>query len=115
MHWWFLSGAIVAEVLATLSLRASTDADPAWPWWVFTGVGYASAFGLLFAALSHGAALSGAYATWSGVGVALTAIAAWLVFGERLTIGAIVGIVLVIAGVVLIEWSSSAATTEAPA
>lgn len=104
MHWWFLAGAIGAEVFATSCLRAATRAESAWIWWALVIGGYLAAFGLFFAALSHGAPLAAAYATWSGVGVALTAVVAWLVFAERLTLGALAGIALVVAGVVLIEW-----------
>lgn len=104
MHWWFLFGAIGAEVFATSSLRAATQAENGWVWWVGAISGYVTAFGLFFAALSHGAPLAAAYATWSGVGVALTAVIAWLVFAERLTLGSAIGIGLVVAGVVLIEW-----------
>ncbi|MGB4779056.1 DMT family transporter [Microbacterium sp.] len=103
MSWWFLVGAIGAEVLATGSLRAAAQPGATWAWWIGVAGGYASAFGLLYAALSHDTPLSSAYAIWSGVGVALTAVVAWLVFGERLTPGAMVGIALIVAGVVLVE------------
>ena len=104
MHWCFLIGAIGAEVFATSSLRAATLAGAAWVWWLSAIGGYLAAFGLFFAALSHGASVAAAYATWSGIGVALIAVVAWLVFAERLTPGAVVGIALVVVGVVLIEW-----------
>lgn len=103
MSWWFLFGAIGTEVFATASLRAAAQPGASWAWWIGVVGGYAAAFGLLYAALSHGTPLSSAYAIWSGVGVALTAVVAWVVFGERLTPGAIIGIVLIVAGVVLLE------------
>lgn len=103
MHWWFLFGAIGAEVFATSSLRAATQAENGWAWWLGAIGGYLTAFGMFFAALSHGAPLAAAYAIWSGVGVALTAVVSWLVFAERLTLGSAIGIGLVVAGVTVIE------------
>lgn len=44
-----------------------------------------------------------AYATWAGAGVALTAILAWVVFGERLTWTMAGGLVLIALGVALVE------------
>lgn len=108
MRWLFLIGAIAAEVFATSSLRAATEAEAAWIWWVSAIGGYLAAFALLFATLSQGASLAATYATWSGVGVALTAVVAWLVFAERLTPGAITGIAFIVVGVVLIEWCGRA-------
>lgn len=99
----FLIAAIAAEVFATSSLRAATDADTAWPWWAAATAGYVASFTLLYAALSGGTSLASAYAIWSGAGVALTAIVSWLIFSERLTLGALAGMTLVVAGVVLIE------------
>lgn len=40
-----------------------------------------------------------AYATWSGLGTAGAAVGAWLLFGERFSGLAIVGIALIIVGV----------------
>lgn len=104
MQWWLLAGSIIAEVFATSSLRAAIRAEAAWVWWLAAGGGYLIAFGLFYGALSRGAPLATSYATWAGAGVALTAIVAWWAFSERITVGAAVGIVLVIAGVILIEW-----------
>ncbi|WP_373277719.1 SMR family transporter [Gordonia araii] len=64
-------------------MRAATLTEAAWGWWLVATSGYLAAFGLFFAALSSGAPLPAAYATWSGVGVALTAVVAWLVFASR--------------------------------
>lgn len=107
MKWILLSGAILAEVLATASLRAASQEEAPWHWWISVLGGYTAAFGLLYATLAAGAPLAATYAIWAGVGVALTAVVAWLIFAERLTIGALSGIALIIAGVVLVESSGS--------
>ena len=65
--------------------------------------GYGAAFGLFALALACGVGLSTGYAVWSGAGVALTALIAWAMFGERPETMAILGLVLIVAGVVLVE------------
>ena len=76
MVWWLLGFAIAAEVFATSSMRAATEADPSWPWWSAAAAGYVVALGLFALALSRGAPLAISYAIWAGVGVALTALIA---------------------------------------
>ena len=49
-------------------------------------------------------------ALWSGAGIVLSAIVAWIVFKQRLDAAAIAGMVLILAGVVVINvFSKSAA------
>ncbi|MEH3153966.1 MAG: multidrug efflux SMR transporter [Gordonia paraffinivorans] len=100
MTWLILAGAILAEVAATLSLKGS-QAHAAL--YLVVVLGYAAAFGCLTAVLKRGLALGVAYGIWGASGVALTAVCAWLVFDEGLTPVMIGGIVLVIAGVLLVE------------
>ena len=103
MHIWLLLTAIGAEVLATSSLRAATDAAAAGTWWAIAVCGYGASFALFFAALRHGAPLAESYAVWAGLGVAATAVVGWLVFSERMSFAVITGIGLVVSGVLLIE------------
>jgi small multidrug resistance pump len=44
-----------------------------------------------------------AYAIWSGVGVALITLIGWLVFKQKLDAPALAGILLIVAGVVVIQ------------
>ena len=103
MYVWLLLGAIAAEVFATSSLRAATDADVMWIWWALAVAGYGISFALFFAALVRGAPLAESYAVWAGLGVAATAVVGWLVFSERMSSAVVAGIILVIVGVSLIE------------
>ena len=43
------------------------------------------------------------YAIWSGVGIALIALVAWVFFGQSLDVPAIVGLLLIVAGVVVLN------------
>ena len=49
-----------------------------------------------------------AYAIWSGVGMALITLIAFLVFGQALSVGELAGIALILAGVVIIQLFSRA-------
>ena len=100
--WLMLGGAILLEVVATLSLKAS-DGLTRWPWIIPVVGGYVGAFVMLSQVLRLGMRVGTAYATWAGAGVALTAVLAWVVFGERLTWTMGAGLVLIVAGVALVE------------
>lgn len=109
--WLVLAGAIALEVTATLSLRAAID-NP-W-WWILVVLGYAGAFVVLSMLLRLGAPVGVVYGIWAATGVALTAVIASLVFGEAFTLTIGIGIVLVIAGVVLVETGHEKPTNEIP-
>jgi small multidrug resistance pump len=100
-QWVFLSIAIVSEVVATSALKASEGFTRLWPSVIVT-VGYASAFYFLSLTLKT-IPIGVAYAIWSGVGVALIALIAWLFFGQVLDTPALIGLALIIAGVVVLN------------
>ena len=102
MSWLILSGAIVFEVMATLSLRASQGLKKK-KWIAPIAVLYLSAFGLLAVALAQGMPVGIAYGIWAACGVALTAIGARVFFKEPLTKRMGIGIGLIAIGVLLIE------------
>ena len=98
-----LACAILAEVVATSALKFTTGSGPKVVPYVLVVAGYIGAFVLLQQSLTRGVPLGIAYAIWAGVGVVLVAVISWLVFKESLTWVQIVGMVLVIAGVGLLE------------
>lgn len=102
LAWVLLSGAIVLEVGGTLSLRAS-DGFTRWQWAIPVVIGYVGAFALLSQVLRLGMHVGVAYAVWAGVGVALTAVLARFIFQDPLTWIMGLGIVLIGAGVALVE------------
>lgn len=106
MSWLILSGAIVFEVMATLSLRASQGLKKK-KWIAPIAVLYLSAFGLLAVALAQGMPVGIAYGIWAACGVALTAIGARVFFKEPLTKRMGIGIGLIAIGVLLIELGAS--------
>ncbi|WP_026058099.1 DMT family transporter [Streptomyces sp. SS] len=101
MGYGLLAGAIAAEILATTSMKYSEGFTKPWPSLV-TGVGYLVAFALLAQALKT-LQVGTAYAIWSGVGTAAVAVIGFLFLGESLNAAKIAGIVLIIAGVAVLN------------
>ena len=100
--WLALVGAILVEVFATLSLRAS-DGFRKKAWIVPVTAGYLASFYLLWVSLSLGMPVGIAYGVWTACGVALVAILARFLFAEPLTWVMVLGIGLIMAGVLTIE------------
>lgn len=107
MSWLLLVGAIITEVAATLSLRASEGLRKK-KWIAPIVVFYTAAFSLLTIALANGVPVGIAYGIWAASGVALTAVGAHVFFKERLTLRMGAGIVLIAVDVFVIELGSQA-------
>jgi small multidrug resistance pump len=96
-----LAIAIVAEVIATSALKASEGFTRPLPL-LLTVVGYAVAF--YFLALTLRTVPVGiAYAIWSGLGIVLISLIGVLWFRQSLDAPAIAGLILIVAGVVVIN------------
>lgn len=104
--WWALTGAIVFEVLATLSLRAS-EGFRRKAWVLPVILGYLVSFILLWFALALGMPVGIAYGIWTACGVALVAVLARFLFAEPLTWVMSLGIALIVGGVLTIELTGS--------
>lgn len=100
--WWLLAGAILTEVAATMSLRAS-DGFRKRIWVIPMCIGYLVSFALLSLSLARGMPVGIAYGVWSACGVALVALLARFLFAEPLTWLMGAGIGFIIAGVVTID------------
>ncbi|GAA3705068.1 multidrug efflux SMR transporter [Zhihengliuella alba] len=103
VKWLYLGLAILGEVTGTLALRAAVD-DGGWT--ALAVAGYVVAFALLGLTLRAGMPVGVAYGVWGASGVALTAVAGALLFGEALGTTAVAGLALIVVGVVLIESGS---------
>lgn len=97
----FLALAIVAGVTGTSALSVSAGFTAPLPSIVVL-LGYFICFLALTRALRV-IPISIVYATWSGVGIALITLIGWRLFGQELEAGEIAGIVLILAGVVVIH------------
>ncbi|MGE2691537.1 DMT family transporter [Mycolicibacterium pulveris] len=110
-NWGLLGAAIVTEIAATLSLRAS-QGHSAWLALVVTG--YVGAFVLLTMVLRGGMPVGVAYGIWGALGTAGTAVLAAAIFGEPFTWPIVAGLALIITGVLLVEIGSQRASADAP-
>lgn len=106
-YWLYLGIAILAEVLATSSLKSSEGFTRLWPS-LATIAGYGVAFYFLSLTLKT-IPVGIAYAIWSGIGIVLIAVIAWLVHGQKLDLAAVIGMGLIMAGVIVINGFSKAA------
>ncbi len=103
--WLYLAIAIVAEVIATSSLKYSEGFSKPLPTLV-VAAGYATSFFLLSLILKT-LPVSITYAIWSGAGVALVTLVGWFWLGQKLDLGALIGIGLIVLGVVVINLFSN--------
>ncbi|HMW19714.1 MAG: multidrug efflux SMR transporter [Nitrosomonas sp.] len=101
MQWFYLTIAILSEVIATSALKAS-DGFTRWLPSIIVIVGYASAFYFLSLTLRT-IPLGVAYAIWSGVGVALITLIGWIVYQQSIGLGEIIGIGLIVSGVIVLN------------
>jgi small multidrug resistance pump len=105
MAYLYLAIAIVAEVIATSALKAADGFTRLWPSLV-VGVGYIVASYFLSLTLRT-MSIGVAYAIWCGVGIVLVALIGWILLGQKLDAAALGGMVLIIAGVAVINLYSS--------
>lgn len=106
--YMYLSVSIVAEIAGTLSLKFSEGFTVLFPS-IIVVIGYGLAFYMLGKSLAF-LPLSLAYAIWSGVGTALTAVLGIVLLDDPLSIGVILGIICIIGGVVLMNSPSKQTT-----
>lgn len=100
-QWIFLAVAIVSEVIATSALKASEGFSRLGPS-VLVVIGYGVAFYCLSLTLKT-IPIGVVYAIWSGAGIALITLVAWIVYGQTLDTPAIIGLLLIVAGVVVLQ------------
>lgn len=96
-----LALAIVAEVIATSSLKAAENFTRLVPS-LLVVAGYACAFYLLMLVMKT-VPVGVAYAIWSGAGIVLVTLIAMVLYRQVPDLAACVGIGLIIAGVAVIQ------------
>ncbi|SEW05885.1 small multidrug resistance pump [Cognatiyoonia koreensis] len=108
MHWFLLAIGIAIELLATTAMKLSDG---------FTRLGFAGltliCFGLAFYVMSlvvRTMPLGIAYSVWAGGGIAGVTLIGAVVFGQELDGFALLGIGLILAGVIVLNALSTAAS-----
>ena len=105
--WLILILSILVEVCGTTCMKLSngfTKLVPSVAVFVFYGLSFWG-FSL---ALKKQLELGLAYAVWAGVGTALVALIGFIFFGDRVTALKLVSMLLIIAGVIGLKFSSPA-------
>ncbi len=106
MSYVYLLVAICAEVAATTTLRAADGFSRLAPSLVVIA-GYGVSFFFLSLTLRT-IPVGIAYAIWSGIGMTLISMLGWLLYKQALDRPAIIGIMLIMAGVLVINLFSKA-------
>ena len=100
-NYLYLALAIIAETMATTALKMSEQFTRPLPS-VFVVIGYTAAFYLLSLSLRT-IPIGVAYAVWSAVGIVLVTVAGMVMFKQVPDLPAVIGLLLIIAGVVTIN------------
>jgi small multidrug resistance pump len=100
--------AVAAETIGTTALQASQQFTRLWPS-IICVVSYALAFYLLSLALKV-MPVGILYAVWSGLGIVLIAAIGYTVFGQKLDLPAILGIIMILSGILVIHLFSNSST-----
>jgi len=96
-----LALAVISEVVATMSLKASKGFTVLVPS-IAVVIGYGAAFFFLSMILDR-IPVGVAYAIWAGGGIVLTATLGWFAFGQRVDFWGFVGMALILAGVLVLN------------
>ncbi|WP_299815299.1 multidrug efflux SMR transporter [uncultured Jannaschia sp.] len=101
MNWVLLILAIAFETVGTSALKASGGFTRLGPSLVTLFCFVVSLF--LLSLVLRTIPVGIAYAIWSGLGIVLIAAIGWVVFGQRLDLPAIAGLILIISGIVVMQ------------
>lgn len=107
MGYLYLGLAIISEVIGTSALQASNGFTKLIPCTLVV-LGYGVAFYLLGITLKY-MPVGIAYAIWAGLGIVLIAIVGAVVFKQIPDMPAVVGMILIVAGVAVIRLFSQTA------
>ncbi|MCE2800618.1 MAG: multidrug efflux SMR transporter [Planctomycetaceae bacterium] len=100
-NWLFLLAAIIAEVIGTSALKASEEFSKPIPS-ILVLLGYGISF--YFLSLTLKAIPVGiAYAVWSGMGIVLISLTAWILFGQKIDGWGLLGMSLILIGVLILN------------
>ncbi|MEG3753932.1 multidrug efflux SMR transporter [Psychromonas arctica] len=101
MGYWYLTIAIISEVIGTLALKASDGFNH----WIYGGIciaAYVVAFYFLSLVLKT-VPIGIAYAIWAGMGIVLVAAVGAVVYKQIPDIATIIGMLFIIIGVIILN------------
>jgi small multidrug resistance pump len=101
VHYIYLIIAVAAETIGTTALQASQQFSRLGPSLIVL-VAYGFSFYMMGLTLKF-MPVGVVYAIWSGLGILLIAVIAYLVFGQKLDLPAVIGMTLIMSGIVIIH------------
>jgi small multidrug resistance pump len=108
VHYIYLFAAIIAETIGTTALQASQQFTRLGPS-VVVVIAYGISFYLLGLSLKF-MPVGLVYAIWSGLGIVAIAAIGFVVFGQKLDLPAVIGILMIMAGILVIHLFSKTST-----
>ena len=108
MKYLYLALAIVLEVLGSSFMKASDGFSKLLPTTI-TIIAYIACF-FFFSQALKSIPLGIAYAIWGGLGIVLTALISVIIFKQSLDLPEIIGIILIVAGVFVMNFFSKSST-----
>ncbi len=107
-HYFFLLIAVAFETFGTANLQASQQFTRLWPT-IFVAIGFAGAMYFLTLTLRY-MPVGIVYALWSGLGIVFITAIGYFWFRQAVDFWAILGMLMIIAGIVVIQMLSTTAT-----
>lgn len=101
MQYWYLTVAIMAEVIATSALKSADGFSRVGPGLLVVS-GYGLAFYLLALVLKT-MPVGITYALWSGIGIALVSLIGFVLYREVPDFPAVLGMSMIVGGVLVIH------------
>jgi small multidrug resistance pump len=108
LNWIYLVIAIVSETIGTSALKQAEGFTKLWPS-IIVLMGYSASFYFLSMTLKS-IPVGIAYAIWSGIGTTLITVIGWIYFKQSLNLPTLIGMALIIAGTIVINMFSKAAS-----
>lgn len=108
VHYIYLFIAVAAETIGTSALQASQQFTKLWPSLIVL-VAYAFSFYMMGLTLRY-MPVGIVYAIWSGLGIVFIAAIGFVVFGQRLDLPAVLGMLLIVIGILIIHLFSKSST-----
>lgn len=104
LAWIALAVAGLLDVAWAVAMKQSQGYTR--PGWTIASLVLLAGFVVLLGRALQVLPVGAAYAVWTGVGAIGTVLAGWCWFGESLSVAALLGIALVLAGIVLLKVAS---------
>lgn len=108
IQYVYLLIAVICETIATSAMQASQQFTRLVPSLIVI-VGYVVSFYLMALTLKY-MPVGIVYAIWSGLGILFIAAIGYMAFGQKLDLPAVLGLVLIIAGILIIHLFSKTAS-----